>query len=405
MKSPLLKLYEERKSVIEDLLRKLRISEECKVWGSFASVRRLPMLATVIYYLQNCAGYAKGVSLEEIKAFLYCMFLAEGNKEEKVVKSITWCPIEQTLNEITGWKIEKTVEGKYLAKSEQIIGKDGKPLYWDVLELPCKLAEKICNDILNPPNEWIRELLSLSPDFLSKSLDMESYLRRLKFDLLSQREADKQEELNCKKGKPPRDVRKPVRPEGITVQEFFAEGFSEESLEDLEKAYEEAWEREKLLYADGYIKLLVSIAEYYKKKHESDSEDKLKRLLDEIFGTPESHTYKKLAAEYYIKAASVATSVSLIYFPQQDCPEEAERYLKLAVELEEKAIELGVVPEYHAITLNNLGTHYYETYRPEEALPVLKKALEYAKSPDERGTCPAQSGFDLCRLGDEKGSH
>lgn len=180
-------------------------------------------------------------------------------------------------------------------------------------------------------------------------------------------------------------VRKFVRPEGITVQEFLAGGFSEESLKDLEKAYDEAWEREKLLYADGYIKLLVSLAEYYKKKHESDSKYKLKRLLDEIFGTAESPTYKKLVADYYIKAAAVATSVSMIYFPQQNYPEEAERYLKLAVEFEERAMELGVIPRYYAIALNNLGTHYYETNRSEEALPVLKKALEYAETAKERG--------------------
>jgi len=185
-------------------------------------------------------------------------------------------------------------------------------------------------------------------------------------------------------------VSKFVKPEGITVEEILteilvkSESF-ESFLDELEMAYEGAWQREKLLYADGYIKLLVSIAEYYKKKHESDSKDELKRLLDEIFGTYEDLTYKKLAAEYYIKAASVATSVSLIYFPQQNCPEEAEEYLKQAVKLEEKAIELGVVPEYHAITLNNLGTHYYETYRSEKALPVLKKALKYAKTPDEKG--------------------
>ncbi|WP_175059857.1 tetratricopeptide repeat protein [Thermococcus sp. 2319x1] len=188
-------------------------------------------------------------------------------------------------------------------------------------------------------------------------------------------------------------VRKFVRPEGVTVEEVLTKMLErfvkseplESFLSELERAYDEAWQREKLLYADGYIKLLVSIAEYYKKKHESESRDELKMLLDEIFGTSESSTYKKLAAEYYINAANIATSVSLIYFPQQNCPEEAERYLKLAVELEEKAIKLGVVPEYHAITLNNLGTHYYETHRPKKALPVLKKALEYAKTPDEKG--------------------
>ncbi|AEH25188.1 tetratricopeptide repeat protein [Pyrococcus yayanosii] len=412
MKSPLLRLYEERKDIIEDLLRKLRISEECEDGGSFASVRRLPMLTTVIYYLQNCAGYEEGVSLEEIKAFLYCMFLAESDEYEKVVKAITWCPIEQTLNELTGWKIEKTGEGKYIAKSEQIIGKDGKPPYWDVLELPCKLAEKICNDILNPPDEWVRELLSLSSDFLSKSLDMDAYLRRLKFDLLSQRETDKQKELNCKKNRHPKDVRKLVRPEGITVQEFFGDGFSEESLEDLEKAYEEAWEREKLLYVDGYIKLLVSIAEYYlekskkkdkktKRKSKENKRDELVRLLEEIFIIAEGG-YEKIAAEYYIKAASIATGVSLIYHPQQDCPEEAERYLRLAVELEEKAIGLGVVPEYHAITLNNLGTHYYETHRPEKALMVLKRALEYAKTPDEKGLVLHNLALTYAELGMKK---
>ncbi|AHL23431.1 tetratricopeptide repeat protein [Thermococcus nautili] len=176
-----------------------------------------------------------------------------------------------------------------------------------------------------------------------------------------------------------------LKPEGITVQEFLAEGFSEDSLKDLEKSYEEAWQREKLVYADGYIKLLVSIAEYYKRKRNNKHSDKLERLLEEMFGTLKRPTPQELAAEYYIKAAGVATSVSLIYFPRLDCPEEAERYLQLAVELEKKAIELGIVPEHHAITLNNLGTHYYETNRPEKALPVLKKALEYAKTPEKKG--------------------
>lgn len=183
-----------------------------------------------------------------------------------------------------------------------------------------------------------------------------------------------------------------VRPEGITVEEVLAEvggqlvmGGVEDLLRELEDAYEEAWQREKLLYADGYIKLLTSIAEYYKKKHEEYNKDERKRALNELMEAFGGFTPKKRAAEYYINAASVATSASMIYFPQQNYPEEAERYLKLAVELEEKAIELGVTPRYYAIALNNLGTHYYETNRSEEALPVLKKALEYAETPKERG--------------------
>ncbi|NJE30099.1 tetratricopeptide repeat protein [Thermococcus sp. 18S1] len=231
---------------------------------------------------------------------------------------------------------------------------------------------------------------------------MKTYLERLRFEILYQRETDKQKELDRKKNKHSRDVKKLVRPEGITVKEFFADGFAENSLEDLGNAYEEAWQREKLIYADGYIKLLISIAEYYEKKHRSDSSDDLKRLLDDVFGTFERSNYKKLAARYYIKAASVANSVSLIYFPQQDYPEEAERYLQLAVEFEKKAMRLGVVPEYHSIALNNLGTHYYETNRPKKALPVLKKALEYAKTPDEEGLVLHNLALTYADLGMKK---
>ncbi|MCO6041242.1 tetratricopeptide repeat protein [Thermococcus alcaliphilus] len=371
MESPLLGLYKERKDVIESLLKRLRDSEMCEDWGNFASVRRRPMLATVIHYLQNYAGYSEGVSLEELKAFLYCMFLAGSHGDLDIIKSMTWCPIEQTLEESIG--VEKTADGRYVAKS---LGRDRKPTYWNTLEPLCRVAERICKDILNPPNEWVRELLSLSPEFLARSRDMEEYLRELKFEIHFQREQRRKEQRF-------REITKLVRPEGITVQEFLEKGFSESDLADLKKAYEEAWQREKLLYADGYIKLLTSIAEYYGEKQGSESEDELTRLLYEVFGEVDRDS--ELVAEHYIKAADVATSVSLIYFPQQNSPEEAERYLKLALELEEKAMELGVVPEYHSITLNNLGTHYYETNRPEEALSVLKKALEYAKTPEEKG--------------------
>jgi tetratricopeptide (TPR) repeat protein len=388
IKSPLLRLYEERRDVIESLLKRLRDSEMCEDWGNFASARRRPMLATVIYYLQKYAGYSEGVSLEELKAFLYCMFLAGSHGDLDVIKSMTWCPIEQTLEESTG--VEKTVDGKHIAK---LLGRDRKPTYWNTLEPLCRLAEKICKDILNPPNEWVRELLSLSPEFLEKSLDMEEYLRELKIEIHFQREQRRKEQRL-------REIKKLVKPEGITVQEFLEKGFSESDLADLKKAYEEAWQQEKLLYADGYIKLLTSIAEYYGEKQGSESEDELTRLLHEIFG--EADRDSELAAEHYIKAADVATSVSLIYFPQQNYPEEAERYLKLALELEEKAIELGVVPEYHSITLNNLGTHYYETNRPEEALPVLKRALEYAKTPEEKGLVLHNLALTYADLGMKK---
>jgi len=201
-----------------------------------------------------------------------------------------------------------------------------------------------------------------------------------------------------------------VRPRGVTVEEVLAEmgehlvigGVFEDFLKALEDAYEEAWQREKLLYADGYIKLLTSIAEYYEKKYEEYNEDEHKRLLNELMEVFDGFTYKKMAAEYYINAASVATSVSLIYFPQQNYPEEAERYLKLAVELEEKAIELDVVPRYYAIALNNLGTHYYETNRPKEALLALKKALEHAETPKEKGLVLHNLALTYADLGMKK---
>ncbi|ASJ07388.1 hypothetical protein A3L08_08690 [Thermococcus pacificus] len=383
-------LYTKRKEDIEKALEWLRSSEVCFDDGSFASIRRGPMITTVIYYLQHHLGYKDGVSLEELKAFLYCMLLSEINKWEKTVKAIAWCPIEQTLEEISGHVI-KVHNGKFIVDPEKVVGNSGIPPYWRALEPVVLSAKKICNDILNPPNERIEKLLSQPPQSLQKDPEMEEYLSRIRYEINhetpSRLEKNRKDQPSFENKPMPKvwsrqnDLKKFVKPEGITAQEVLREYSDPDILRDIEKAYEIAWQKEKLLYGEGYIKFLVSMAEYYLEEHSMRLRSELARLLDEIFG---SNTRKK-AAEYYIKAARIATEISLIYFPKLNYPEEAEKYLKLAVDLEEKAIELGFTPEYHSITLNNLGTHYYETNRPREALRVLKKALKYASTPDEKG--------------------
>jgi len=189
-----------------------------------------------------------------------------------------------------------------------------------------------------------------------------------------------------------------IKPEGITVREVLSSRPDPDALVDVEKAYERAWQREKLLYGDGYIKFLVSVAEYYIEKESEKASSDFQEFLNEIFGP---NNLKK-AAIYYVKAASIATSMSLLYFPRLNNPEEAERYLKLAVDLEEKAIKLGFTPEYHSITLSNLGTHYYETHRSREALKILKKALKYANTPDEKGLILHNLSLTYADLGMEK---
>ena len=155
-------LYTKRKEDIEKTLERLKSSSVCMDYGNFASIRRRPMLATVIYYLQHHAGYGDGVSLEELKAFLYCMLLSEVNECEKTVEAIAWCPIEQTLKEISG-HVLKLHDGKFTVDPEKVVRNNRTPPYWSALEPVILSAEKICNDILNPPNEWIKGLLSRSP--------------------------------------------------------------------------------------------------------------------------------------------------------------------------------------------------------------------------------------------------
>ena len=174
MVSPLLMLYTKRKEDIEKSIKQLRSSEICMDYGNFASVRRRPMLATVIYYLQYYAGYNDGVSLEELKAFLYCMLLAEADKYEKKVESIAWCPIEQTLKEL-GERVRKT-NGKFVVNKDRLITKNRDPPYWDILIPVFLMAELICGDILNPPSKKIEELLSKPPSILSNDPEMREYL-------------------------------------------------------------------------------------------------------------------------------------------------------------------------------------------------------------------------------------
>jgi hypothetical protein len=176
--TPLLMLYSKRKEDIEKSLEQIKSSEICMDYGNFASVRRRPMLTTVIYYLQYYAGYNDGVSLEELKAFLYCMLLAETNEYEKKVESIAWCPIEQTLKELGG-RVRKT-KGKFVVNKDKLITKNRDPPYWDILIPILPMAELICNDILNPSNKKIEELLSKPPSVLSNDPEMREYLSKMR---------------------------------------------------------------------------------------------------------------------------------------------------------------------------------------------------------------------------------
>ncbi|AEF96934.1 tetratricopeptide repeat protein [Methanotorris igneus] len=518
MKTPLMELYEQRKDEIENCLKKLRESDKCMDWGNFASVRRRPMIATVIYYLQQYAGYADGVSIKELRAFLYCIYLVEKDKYEKMVSSMVWCPLEQTLEEITGRLVKINSDGKYEVNLEEFKQKEKnrKLTYWKVLRPICEKAERICNYMLNPLNvrpegitveeffekgfsekdldklidayesAWEKEktlyadgyaklLISVAEYYEKKpnkyedeeilekygklceklckvinerkhempilnrmiidTFEVESYIKanygnELNYKLVNTLERiaselgiyhevygalyygmefkfkkdrnKKNEKKERKKERKKIDLKQLVKPEGITVEEFFEKGFSEEDLDELINAYESAWEKEKTIYADGYLKLLISIAEYYEKEHEKFSSDEFLRKIYEIFENAKLPVYKKLAAKYYIRASDIATSVSLIYSPQQNYPEEAEKYLKMAVEFNEKAIKLGIVPKFHSITLNNLGTHYYEMNRSEEALPILKKALEYAKTPKEKGLIMHNLALTYADLGKKR---
>ena len=194
MSSPLMKLYEQKKDMIEKLLSNVRNSDVCRDYGNFASVRRRPMLETLIYYLQKYASYKKGVLVEEIKAFLYCMYLAEiEQKMEKVILSIIWCPIEQTLDEISGRVLKRYPGESYFVSIEQF--EKRKIIYWDVLDPLFVIAKKICEDILNPPDNRIKEMLSLSPSILSKSKDMRDYLNDIRLSI----ESEKQRKLSERK--------------------------------------------------------------------------------------------------------------------------------------------------------------------------------------------------------------
>lgn len=189
-----------------------------------------------------------------------------------------------------------------------------------------------------------------------------------------------------------------VRPEGVTVQEIMLEGRKpalSKLIVELEDRYSEAWEKEPLVYADGYIKFLISLGDYYLQRYKEATGDdspeeaaKPQRYLDSfdawLVALKEGSLFANKAINYYQQAAQVATQVAFIYFPQGDNPEEAEKYLKMAADLAEKMISLGESGENLWTYFSNLGTHYYETYRSGDALPVLEKALRYATSPDAR---------------------
>lgn len=261
---------------------------------------------------------------------------------------------------------------------------------------------------LNSPNERIEKLLSSPPWLLQGDSELKRYLSEIRYEANTKVQTfnwkmkANQNRLGNRLQRKVRIgdevLRKFVRPEGITVQEVLREHSDPTILGRVEAAYEMAWQKEKLLYVDGYIKFLVSLAEYYLERPVRNPTSRLDGWLTKAF---RSNSQKK-AAEYYIKAARIATEVSMIYFPRLNSPEEAERYLKLALDLEEKAIELGFIPKYHSITLNNLGTHYYETNRPEEALRVLTRALKYANTPDEKGLVLHNLALTYADLGMKK---
>jgi len=152
MYSNLMKLYMEKKEDIERTLKEVRISDKCFIDNTFASARRLPMITTLIYYLQYHANYKDGVSLEEIKAFIYCMIIAEDGRWKDIARSMIWCPIEQTLEGITIQGNVKIIDGKYVVNAEKILRKNGMPLYWKALNIPCKKAEKVCRYMITYPN-------------------------------------------------------------------------------------------------------------------------------------------------------------------------------------------------------------------------------------------------------------
>lgn len=61
-------LYTKRKDDIEKALEWLKSSDVCIDDGSFASIRRGPMIRTVIYYLQHHLGYEEWVMRRESRS-------------------------------------------------------------------------------------------------------------------------------------------------------------------------------------------------------------------------------------------------------------------------------------------------------------------------------------------------
>lgn len=181
------------------------------------------------------------------------------------------------------------------------------------------------------------------------------------------------------------DIEALIRPEGVTVEELMSLTDRSNPLDRListvERRYSEAWEKEPLVYADGYIRFLRSAGDYY--ANVSQTPNPFAEWLREEVGIKYPSPAED-ALRYYRAAAHVATRVSFIYFPRGKDPDNAEKYLKIAVELAEKMISLGDSDDALWVYFNNLGIHYYETYQSEKALPPLEKALQYAQSADGR---------------------
>lgn len=152
MASNLMEVYMEKKEDIERTLKEIRTSDRCLTDANFASDRRLPMITTLMYYLQCQSNRKKGISIEAIELFIYGMIIADDGRWKDVAQSMVWCPIEQTLREGIMQGIINIIDGRYFVNAEKISRKNGIPLYWDILNTPCKKAKQVCNSMITSPN-------------------------------------------------------------------------------------------------------------------------------------------------------------------------------------------------------------------------------------------------------------
>jgi len=213
----------------------------------------------------------------------------------------------------------------------------------------------------------------------------------------------KLQELRKRREREVESIKNLATPEGITVKELKERVNLLSLLQAIKLVrgrYQELWKKEPLVYADAYISFLESVgdwyAERYRKQLAGETEDvKGKDMLEAwLIALEGDDYYIKKATGYYDDAAGIATSVAIIYFPEQNYPEEATRYFERAIELADKIESLAGPSEDHWIYFNNLGTHYYEMEKSEKAIPVLYRALKYAKNSEVRS--PIYHNLALC---------